>query len=432
MKHTSFTKEAAKIHLSARERRDLRERLVSYMEYHPLRMPQPQRVKPARSFVHFGAYLVRMRPLVGAVALLFFIVVPVAAERALPGDTLYAIKVGVNEELRGQFAFSPYEKMLWETERVERRVAEARVLASEGRLTEANEDVLEARVRSHTEAFQGQLAELRTTDAEGAAIAEVTLESALDVQSVVLDSETAARALSAEVGTGNVAGIADIVREARSDVASSTKTGTQPSYARMAARVDEDTTRIHALATSIENQLTDAHRAEFDARMTRVEEDIAAAAAAHEAGNDTEAVETLISVLATTQKLVAFLSNFDLRSQVSLNRLVPPRLTEEELVADLTERIEMLRTREEELAEQGAALAEPLRTEVGEKLAALTQTREDASEALEAGTLVDAQTIVIEAEVRATDLAVLIAGGESEDEAPDEEPDDILPVVVPE
>ena len=50
--------------------------------------------------------------------------------------SLYLVKVHFNEEIRSTLALSPYEKVAWETKRIERRIAEARLLASEGNLTD--------------------------------------------------------------------------------------------------------------------------------------------------------------------------------------------------------------------------------------------------------------------------------------------------------
>ncbi len=329
--HIPLSKEANKISMTAYERDSLRNQLLSYMEYHPLRMPVPQ--KHTRSFGRYTKFVTavytlrtfRFRPVAGMFLLLLLITVPVFAERALPGDTLYPIKVRFNEGIRSQLAFSPYEKMQWETQRVERRVAEARLLVKEGKLTEEKANTLEEAIHSHTTAFQSQLAALRKSDATGAAVAEVTLESALDVQSAVLKNEIAHEASSTNPNKGNVSGIAAIVSEARAGVASSTDvTASAPaSYEPLAARVEEDTTRIHALSESLMSELTDAQKAEIQGRTTQVDADIKSAKAAHDAGDNTTTIPLLRDALATTEKLIAFMSSLDLRSDVSLDTLVP-------------------------------------------------------------------------------------------------------------
>lgn len=328
MKKTRITEEARKIALTARERNLLRGRLLSYMEYHPLRMPVPrrratalQRVRGAVSFLHVRA--THVRSLAGALALLFFIVIPVAAERALPGDTLYAVKVRVNENVRSQLMFSPYARVEWETERVERRIAEARALAREGNLTPEREQAIAATVRAHTAAFQHQLAELREHDAAGAALAEIALDSTLDVQFVALASasERYATSTMSSAAPTPAGSIEEIVKEARAGIASSSDAAT-PSYERLLARVEEHMTRLRALLAVTEHEDA-AQRTDVEQRMAQLDADITAAKEAHASGEEREAALLLRDTLSSTQKLIAFMGDIDLRSSISLERLIP-------------------------------------------------------------------------------------------------------------
>lgn len=327
--------------MTARERAGLRVQIVSYMEYHPLRATASHTA--AGSFGPYAKYATGLftsrilrfrgfRVAIGAVALMFFIAVPLVAEQSLPGDTLYPIKVRFNEGIHAQLLFSPYEKMQWEARRVERRIAEARLLVQEGKLTEERENALEETVRSHTTAFQAQLAELRESDTTGAVVAEVTLESALDVQSAVLNTELQHEASSTSPNEGNVSGIAAIVREARADVASSTDAAGDDSAScePLSARVEENTTRIQALLQSLGSELSEAQKAEIQGRTSVVERDIRAAKKARAAHRDTLAIPLLRSALATTEKLIAFMSSFDLRSNVPLDTLVPQEVPNDE------------------------------------------------------------------------------------------------------
>lgn len=58
-----------------------------------------------------------------------------AAENALPGDTLYPVKIYINENIRTVLAVTPQAKAGWEIRQAERRLEEAEKLASEGRLS---------------------------------------------------------------------------------------------------------------------------------------------------------------------------------------------------------------------------------------------------------------------------------------------------------
>src|SRR5690606_8164154 len=133
----------------ASERSDLRERVVAYMEYHPLSRTIETRPAKRHGFgfgkvkgklttlasgIGFSALPARIAA--GAFAVLLVVTVPFAAEHAAPGDVLYLIKTKVNEPVLAQFNNTPYEKVVFETTLMERRIAEARLLAKEGKLNE--------------------------------------------------------------------------------------------------------------------------------------------------------------------------------------------------------------------------------------------------------------------------------------------------------
>ncbi|OGM99781.1 MAG: hypothetical protein A3B91_02210 [Candidatus Yanofskybacteria bacterium RIFCSPHIGHO2_02_FULL_41_29] len=89
--------------------------------------------------------------------------VAVGAERALPGDILYPIKVDVTEEVRGWMSVSEEAKADWELRRVQRRLEEAEEMASEGSLDadagariEANFDDHAQRVMARVEKFKNK------------------------------------------------------------------------------------------------------------------------------------------------------------------------------------------------------------------------------------------------------------------------------------
>lgn len=397
--------------MTACERDNLRERILSYMEYYPLRMPIIS--KRTRSFEQytkrvsglFGSRTVRFRAIAGAFVLLFFIIVPLVAEQALPGDTLYPIKVRFNEGIRSQLLFSPYEKMQWETKRVERRIAEARLLVKEGKLTEEKVNTLEEIVRAHAAAFQAQLAELRESDAMSAAIAEVTLESALDVQSAVLNTEIAEEASSTSPNEGDVSGLAAIVREARADVASSTDEASGiASYEPLTARVEENTTRIHALSQSLMNELTESQKTEIQERTTRVNADIVAAKKVHEVAENDAAITLLRNTLATTEKLIAFMSSIDLRSNVLLDTLVPQQVPDETLKTGLAETLALFAEKHASLVVAISTLEEPQRTDAIEQLGKLTMLLEKSTNEMMLGNLKEAQRIVMDVGVLIADL----------------------------
>jgi hypothetical protein len=100
---------------------------------------------PIKKGIFSEIFRVRLLPLVASLVLVFSIATPMyAAESSLPGEILYAIKVGINEQLRSFFNFSPTSKALWEIRLAERRLGEASMLIEKGGLSaKESEDLLE-------------------------------------------------------------------------------------------------------------------------------------------------------------------------------------------------------------------------------------------------------------------------------------------------
>lgn len=159
------------VSLTAEEKARGREHLSAYMTYRPVRIAGAPHVATAnRGFWH--ATLGRGASAVAVFTMLFATTAGVsyAAEDALPGDRLYAVKIGFNEEVRDLLAWSPERRAVWEGERAARRLAEAEELARDGQLKMETRIALDARFRQHSADAQQHLAQIRTaTDGAGAA-----------------------------------------------------------------------------------------------------------------------------------------------------------------------------------------------------------------------------------------------------------------------
>ena len=329
---------AENVKLSYRERQDLRERLVSYLEYHPLpadkRQPLPMVKAGRQTVIRFNAWLVGRAA--SALAVLFLVVVPVAAERAVPGDTLYPIKVKFNEEVRGTLTFSPYQKVEWETERLERRIAEARLLADGGKLTpEVEAEVAEA-VKQHSDAAKEEIATIRKSDNDEASIAEINFTSALEVQSEVLEvdleKDTNTDTSSAEKP---ISTIANAVNEARSGVAPANM-GPE-SYDKLLARLEAETTRAHEYFASIAEAASADEKRNVERRLSDIEFKVSTATA--DTDDRAAAVTLLSAALSDTRKLISFITNIDVRENVDIEELVPLSLSKEERLTLLDQQV---------------------------------------------------------------------------------------------
>lgn len=124
-----------------------------------------------------------------------------AAEGALPGDTLYPVKVGVNEELRAALAPTPEAKAAWEAERAERRLTEAETLAKKGSLKAETRAALEADFKRHAEKAKSGIAEISVSaDENAAANVAAHLEGSLRAHKKIIATLAETGDDSSEVG----------------------------------------------------------------------------------------------------------------------------------------------------------------------------------------------------------------------------------------
>lgn len=108
-----------KITMTSEEKMAIRNRLVSKIgKSAPTRSP------------YLSAFFFMERHVLGtAFAVVLFLsgTVSAFAERALPGELLYNLKIGVNEEVLGWFRISPLAKAEWSVELAERRLEEIEI-----------------------------------------------------------------------------------------------------------------------------------------------------------------------------------------------------------------------------------------------------------------------------------------------------------------
>jgi hypothetical protein len=330
-------KKSMLIRLKAVEKDELRNRVVAFMEYHPLPVTERAAVRKVSAMPPFRVITIPalyIRAGIGAFVLLLVIGVPALAEKSVPGDILYPIKVQVTEEIRSSLNRDPYQKVAWETTRLERRITEARQLAKAGKLTpDVQASVLEA-VQAQKEATVNEIDSLRTTDAEGASLAQLTYATMLDVQSSVLKADDSA---STTAGKSTVA-LADAIDASIVEVQSKDDT-TAVSVDRLQAQLELETTRAYELLQNISTVTTDQEHKDIERRLSDVDHKIELAT--KDTTEDAETRQTeLRSAWSDVQKLISFMTDIDVRGALAIETLVPVVPTDSERLALITQHTE--------------------------------------------------------------------------------------------
>ena len=154
-----FKNKLKEIRLTAHERREVVLRLHNEIATHPIlhsAVKKSEGMYTHRLHQIFNKRsLRRTMPLTLIAGLLMGAGVSYAAEGSLPGDTLYPIKIHVNEGVRSSLARTDSEKAKIEAELATRRLEETELLNQEGRLSTSTKDSLKANFNEH----QGRMTE---------------------------------------------------------------------------------------------------------------------------------------------------------------------------------------------------------------------------------------------------------------------------------
>ena len=428
---SDLKKYADKIRLKATERAVLRERILSYMEYHPLPKQVGESVLMPLMLESQPFKIIRITRRTMQFAMGFLVltlvILPFPAERSVPGDVLYLVKTGINESVQGQLVSTPYEQIKFETKLIERRIAEARSLATQGKLTDDVKTHLAETVKEHTKNVTSNITALGAQDADGAAIARIAFSSSLEVQSAVLNASAESDKESTSVDS-----LLTVVNEARSEASVAAEGEPAPSYAGLLAKVELETTRAYELFETVKHSATTQEIQDIERRLSDVNRLIIESKEAHSKSDETKATlmkvstetvpspEKLASTLSLLNKLIVFMTDIDVRETVALETIVPVVLSNEErLVAVATE----LGLVAERAAQVTSALEVVTDEDVAEKISLGLVRVEELSlqtrSAIEAADVTMAETSYGEMSALVSDLEALIG-------RPLPSPDDVI------
>lgn len=180
------------IRLPDAARSRMRDELASYAEMHAV---------PARTSIRSPFSILRVRMYASVAAVLTLVVAlggtAYASERALPGDALYPVKVGITEPLQTALVPSNRGKAAWHAILAERRLDEAAQLAARGSLSPAAQTELASNFDAQVAASEHSADRLQHDgDASGSLSVRSDLEARLAAHSQILSVIAAHYALA--------------------------------------------------------------------------------------------------------------------------------------------------------------------------------------------------------------------------------------------
>lgn len=284
---TPYLANVANIAMDPKRRDEMRRALSEYADFHAVaegvRIEEAERssVRIQHSSVWSGLFTQRtLRSMYLNATLLIALMVSggtaVAAQGALPGDTLYPVKLHVNENVRSAFAVGANAQARLEAELLKERVEEAETLATEGRLEgDAAIDVT-SRITAQARATADAAA---AADAETSAAVRTDLALSLGATGGAAMEATTGAAASAVAGLDSTIDAAlGILAASENDVDAATELAGEVN---LEARIESAGVRADGLERTIaaEAELEASARAAFAARIVEAREHIAEARA---------------------------------------------------------------------------------------------------------------------------------------------------------
>lgn len=183
-----FLEQSKNTKLSNEEKSAIKQSVLNFISKHPVSSSFPAR----RNF--WSSILLTNLNFASTMAILLIFTVLVGggitlgAEKALPGDILYPVKVGFSEEVRGWASISEESKANWEVKRAERRLTEAEEMATQGTLDVETREKLEANFDAHTERVKKRIEKFENKENfKAAADVSTKFETSLKAHQKILD-----------------------------------------------------------------------------------------------------------------------------------------------------------------------------------------------------------------------------------------------------
>ncbi|MFZ2523585.1 MAG: hypothetical protein WAW92_04340 [Minisyncoccia bacterium] len=116
------------------------------------------------------------------------------AQKSLPGEALYSLKVSVIEPLKYAVALDQISRANLEVENIDARLREAEILEVQGKLSDSLSTELESRINSHTDNFSQIVGVLNVSTTTDNSEVELDYEARINAHSRILDSISSSNA----------------------------------------------------------------------------------------------------------------------------------------------------------------------------------------------------------------------------------------------
>lgn len=162
------------VKLAPREKLAIQNNLKSFMQANPVRVEVVSRQldqETSSNFLNsFKSMMLKPLPIALSALLLVGGGTAFAAEQSLPNESLYPVKIQVNERVRAALALNAEADAKWETRVAERRLEEVEKLAIQNKLDAKTRAEIEARFDAQAKLVNEKIANLKTAGKTEAAI----------------------------------------------------------------------------------------------------------------------------------------------------------------------------------------------------------------------------------------------------------------------
>ncbi len=142
------------------------------------------------------------------------------AEKSLPGDSLYSLKLNVNEQIQGLAAVTPEAKAKFALEVTDKRLKEVAILSSQGKLDNQTRKIIETQLAKQAGQVQNQVASLvAVRNVKAAQEVAVNYESSLKAHELILQKISSTQASTSDLAPH----IGSIIDTVRTELATSTE-----------------------------------------------------------------------------------------------------------------------------------------------------------------------------------------------------------------